>query len=116
MPGLFVTARAFINYMASRGRSNFSAKVKKYRRPNEDDFDGPYGGVSDNGHQGDLSGHLNSVNFEDGDDEEALATGKRFAEIEERNTRDEQFGFIHYASGPPRTGWMLNMKSVSPFQ
>ena len=34
-------------------------------------------------------------------------------DIEEINGRDEQFGFVHYAAGPTKTGWILNMKSVT---
>ncbi len=92
--------------MASRGRSNYTAKVNKYRRPSE--FD------DDEENSGDLGSHLNNPNIRlDEEEEEEQATSKRFAEIEERNTRDEQFGFIHYGSGPAKTGWILNMKSVN---
>ena len=88
--------------MASRGRSNFAAKVNKYRRPNEDDE-----------FNNDMSNQLNNYAPRiDEEEEEAQATSKRFADIEEINARDEQFGFDHYASGPSRTGWILNMKSV----
>lgn len=93
--------------MASRGRSNYTAKVNKYRRPSEFDDEEEYSGG------GELGNNLNNPNIRlDEEDEEEQATSKRFAEIEERNTRDEQFGFIHYGSGPPKTGWILNMKSV----
>lgn len=91
--------------MASRGRSNFAAKVSKYRRTDEDE------------EKGDLGSHFSSKTAarleDDFDEEEAQATSKRFAEIEGRNAQDEQFGFIHYASGPSKTGWILNMKSVT---
>lgn len=93
--------------MASRGRSNYTAKVNKYRRPNEFNDDEEYSGSAE------LGSHLNNLNVRfDEEEEEEQATSKRFAEIEERNTRDEQFGFLHYGSGPSKTGWILNMKSV----
>lgn len=94
--------------MASRGRSNYTAKVNKYRRPTDfdDEEEGGFG-------SGELGNHFNtSTRLMDEEEEEEQATSKRFAEIEERNTRDEQFGFIHYGSGPAKTGWILNMKSV----
>ena len=93
--------------MASRGRSNFTAKVNKFRRPNN--------GNNDNDEfNNDMSNQLNNYAAAriDEEEEEAQATSKRFADIEEINARDEQFGFVHYASGPSRTGWILNMKSV----
>lgn len=95
------SAGSFI--MASKGRSNFTAKVNKYRRNNEDD-------EFNNEFSNQLNNYLPKL---DEDEEEAQATSKRFSEIEEINTRDEQFGFIHYSSGPSRIGWILNMKSVS---
>lgn len=94
--------------MASRGRSNFTAKVSKYRRvdSNFDEQDDEQQRIGLNSNNRLLS------DFNNEEDEEAQATSKRFAEIEERNGRDEEFGFVHYASGPARTGWILNMKSV----
>ena len=100
--------------MASRGRSNYTAKVNKYRRPNGFDDEEEIGGNGGSG-GGDLLSHLTNFNSNtrlDEEEEEEQATSKRFAEIEERNTRDEQFGFVHYGSGSPKTGWILNMKSV----
>jgi hypothetical protein len=94
--------------MASRGRSNYTAKVSKYRRPNDFDEEDEGGAGS-----GDLRSHFNnSTRLIDEEEEEEQATSKRFAEIEERNSRDDLFGFVHYASGPAKTGWILNMKSV----
>lgn len=93
--------------MASRGRSNYTAKVNKYRRPRDFDDEG-----EDGAGFGDLRNNLNNARLMDEEEEEEQATSKRFAEIEERNTRDDQFGFVHYGSGPPKTGWILNMKSV----
>ena len=88
--------------MASRGRSNFTAKVNKYRRNNEDDEN-----------NNEMSNQLNNYAPRiDEEEEEAQATSKRFADVEVINARDEQFGFVHYASGPARTGWILNMKTV----
>lgn len=86
--------------MASRGRSNFGAKVNKYRRPTDNDDE--------------MKNQLNNFAPKiDDEEEEAQATSKRFSDIDEINSRDEQFGFVHYASGPAKTGWILNMKSVS---
>lgn len=95
--------------MASRGRSNFTAKVSKYRRPNS--FEG---GEKDNENGGAIGGggKLFSRSIIEEEEEEEQTTSKRFAEIAERNSRDDQFGFVHYASGPTKTGWILNMKSV----
>ena len=94
--------------MASRGRSNYTAKVNKYRRPT--DFDD---GEDDGFGEGELRSHFNnSTRLMNEEEEEEQATSKRFAEIEERNTRDDQFGFFHYGSGPSKIGWILNMKSV----
>ena len=95
--------------MASRGRSNYTAKVNKYRRPSDFDDEERGGGSG----LGDFGSHLNNPRLMDEEEEEEQATSKRFAEIEERNTRDDQFGFVHYGSGPPKTGWILNMKSVN---
>lgn len=102
--------------MASRGRSNFTAKVSKYRRP-DSNFDDRDDGNELSGSSNAKNVNYNSRLFADDleEDEEAQATSKRFADIEERNSFDEQFGFIHYASGPARTGWILNMKSVISF-
>ena len=95
--------------MSSRGRSNFTAKVNKYRRP--DSFDnGPSHGSSIGQNKNIRPGGGDELLDED---EEAQATSKRFADIEEINGRDEQFGFVHYAAGPTKTGWILNMKSVT---
>lgn len=97
--------------MASRGRSNFGGKVNKYRRTtDDDDREGQELGFGELGNNSGASKLFNDdVNEEE---QEAQATSKRFAEIEERNAQDEQFGFVHYASGPSKTGWILNMKSV----
>ncbi len=92
--------------MASRGRSNFSARVKKYRPVVDDE-----GGDDDYNEDG---ASLANPTFDfpaDGDEEESRS--KRFAEIETINSFDEQMGFVHYAAGPARMGWILNMKSVS---
>jgi hypothetical protein len=101
--------------MASQGRSNFSARVKKYRPVAYDDGGGGGGGGEDDEFNGDGSAQNNST-FDfaaDGDEDESLS--KRFEEIEAINSFDEQMGFVHYAAGPARMGWMLNMKSVSTF-
>lgn len=93
--------------MASRGRSNFTAKVSKYRR-----FDTDFEGENDGQDRGEPSYKSRLFGDDPEEDEEAQATSKRFSEIEERNGFDEQFGFVHYASGPAKTGWIVNMKSV----
>ena len=80
--------------------------MNKFRRPNNDNND-------NDEFNNDMSNQLNNYAARiDEEEEEAQATSKRFADIEEINARDEQFGFVHYASGPSRTGWILNMKSV----
>jgi hypothetical protein len=100
-------------FMASRGRSNFSGRVRKFRRADFDDDEAPEGGAE---------GNENTFGFDNGDalggDEEAAAeaTLKRFADVEAVNALDEQMGFMHYAAGPSRLGWMLNMRSVKIIQ
>lgn len=100
--------------MASRGRSNYSAHVKKYRRPDNEDDDGAGRGGGADGDDFGQNDYKNKDNaFKDDDEEEeAQATSKRFADIEVLNELDEQMGFVHYAAGPPKMGWMLNMKTV----
>lgn len=93
--------------MASRGRSNFSARVKKYRPVPDEDFGDE--GFNEDGPS--LSNNKTAFDFPADDEDESLS--KRFAEIEAINNFDEQMGFIHYAAGPARMGWMLNMKTVS---
>lgn len=94
--------------MASRGRSNFSARVKKYRPVADED-----GGGDDDYNNEDGFGQNNPTFDFPADTEENESLTKRFAEIEAINGFDEQMGFVHYAAGPARMGWMLNMKSVS---
>lgn len=95
--------------MASRGRSNYAAHVKKYRRPETEETENENGNYQTN-----LESHKYNVpKYENDEEEEAQTTLKRFSEIEERNSQDEQFGFIHYSAGPSKTGWILNMKSVN---
>lgn len=94
--------------MASRGRINYTARVKKYRPATDNDDEG--GGVD---RYGDENGsRQQDAGFEE-EDEAAQATSKRFADIETINAFDEQMGFVHYAAGPARLGWMLNMRTVS---
>ena len=96
--------------MASRGRSNYAAHVKKYRRPDPDESEN---GNRNENYEANLESHQYNVpKYENDEDEEAQTALKRFSEIEERNSHDEQFGFIHYSAGPSKTGWILNMKSV----
>lgn len=94
--------------MASRGRSNFSAKVNKFRRSEDYNYDDGCG-------EDDLisGGSFYSYPRIIDEDDEAQATSKRFADIEEINRKDEEFGFFHFASGPSKVGWILNMKSVN---
>lgn len=93
--------------MASRGRSNFSGRVKKYRPVRDED-----GGDDDYAEDSGLIGATETFDFAAGD-EEAEATSKRFADIDAINAFDEQMGFVHYAAGPPKMGWMLNMRTVN---
>lgn len=93
--------------MASRGRSNFSARVKKYRPVADED------GGDDDYHE--PSTNNNSMFDFPAAEEEDESLSKRFSEIEAINSFDEQMGFIHYAAGPAKMGWMLNMKSVSQY-
>lgn len=95
--------------MASRGRSNFSAKVRKYGNGRSDSLANDFPDDGNNKKEGTSFNNYSKV---DDEEEEALRTSKRFSDIEALNAQDEQFGFILFASGPAKTGWIINMKSV----